>query len=560
MTQREDHALTLSTLSPIHIGTGHDLDATRYVMDGERLYTLDPVQMMALLTPTQRQALIRLCDDVPDLKGPDKKRALQQTQSVLVQLQRFFHEHRHTLKQAAVDVRPVSRGMAHYYQSKLGIGVRANERARLEIAATLTNPFSHQPIVPGSTLKGVLRTAITNLNAQAVSDSLNQKERRRPNAAAVEKGLLTYQRVNEDPFSGLKITDAMPTRDLPRQLVFAQQISRKTPEEANAGQRSGGFYKNQVLLEVLPPFAVRALATQLTIRRDFLVRRGLTGDRLLSTLTLVNTFKAQNRFALPQLHSELDRLERQGIHQGSYCAPDVNWIYLMRQLLKHLETPLKQGQVALVRLGHYAGAESKTWDGLRHIKISPPGKTPLRFGSAPLTSWLAVPEVRSGQFGLPFGWALLESTQAPLDDDLLAPLQAASSGWTSAYQTCVSELAELRESRQHVLAQQRAQEEALAEMAREQEDKAAKRQQMTPAALAVDALKEQLANDQRFNINEPSGELRTLLNQAVAAVTQEADPELKATTRECLTACCQLWNVDRKKNKKIKALWQQLAE
>lgn len=549
----QHYALQLTTLSPVHIGTGQDLDATRYVVDKERLFELDSLAMMSLLNASQRQTLERLCDDMPLLEGGDRRRHTSQTQQVFVQLQRFFHDHRETLKSAASDIRAVTPQFEEYYRKKLGIGTRANERARLEIAATLTSPLLQQPVVPGSTLKGVLRTAITNLGAARQGDSSEK-------AQTIEKRLLHYDKVDQDPFAGIKLADAMPNRALPRQLLFAQQISRKTPQEANAGDARNGFYKNHVLLEAIPPFAVRAFDTRLTIRRDFLHQRGGKGDRQLAELTLKQLFIAQNQFALPQLESELDRLERQGEHQGCYCAPEISWITLMRRLLRELATPLAEGQAALVRLGHYAGAESKTWDGLRTIKVSPPGKKPFKFADTPRTAWLATTAPRQGKNGLPFGWVLVENKEEPLVLTALEPLQQASAVWEAELADCREQLATLRAARREAEDKQHQQEKELAEMARAQQERAAQLERLSPAGQAVEALREKLANDQRFNISEASGELRTLLNQAVAKVVEEGDPELKAETRELFTACCQLWKVDRKKNRKLKELWKPLNE
>lgn len=565
MNDTQHYALQLTTLAPVHIGTGQDLDATRYVVDDRRLFELDPMAMMALLNAGQRQTLERLCDGVPILEGGDRKRHTSQTQRVFVQLQRFFHDHRDTLKNAARDIRAVTPQFEAYYRKKLGLGTHPNERARLEIAATLTSSLTQQPIVPGSTLKGVLRTAITNLGAQAQGQELERaldKQRigRNKKAQAIEKHLLRYDRVDQDPFAGIKLADAMHSRALPRQLLFAQQISRKTPQEANAGDGRNGFYKNHVLLEAIPPFAVRAFDTQLILRRDFLLQRGGQGDRQLAELTLKRLFIAQNRFALPQLESELDRLERQGVHQGCYCAPEVNWITLIRRLLRELEVPLARGQAALIRVGHYAGAESKTWDGLRSIKVSPPGKKPFKFADTPRTAWLATTAPHQGRQGLPFGWMLVENSEEPLALAALEPLQHAGAGWAAELSECRQQLQTMRTARREAEAKQRQQEQELIEMAREQEERAARLESLSPAGQAVEALREKLANDQRFNISEASGELRTLLNQAVAKVVEEDDSELKSETRELFTACCQLWKVDRKKNRKLKELWKPLNE
>lgn len=549
----EHYALQLTTLAPVHIGTGQDLDATRYVIDEGRLFQLDPLAMMPLLNTSQRQQLEQLCDNVPMLEGHDRRRQATQTQGVLVQLQRFFHEHRETLKNAAIDVRPIGQGLERYYQQKLGLGMKPNEQARLEIAATLTSPFTQQPLLPGSTLKGVLRTAITNLSAA-------QKAEKGGKAQQLEKKLLHYDKVEEDPFAGIKLADAMPNRALPRQILFAQQISRKAPDEANAGNGKNNFYKNQLLLETLPPFAVRAFDSQLTVRRGFLAQRDGKGDQLLAGLTRQQAFKALNRFALPQLKAELDRLERQGIHQGCYCAPDTNWITLMHRLLKTLEAPLARGQAALVRLGHYAGAESKTWDGLRDIKVSPPGKKPEQYSDTPRTAWLATPEPRRGQFGLPFGWVLVEDRETPLDLALLEPLKAASQGWQAEHDVCREQLHALREARASAQARQREQQAALAEAERAQQERAQHLINLTPAGQALEALREKLENDQRFGIHDASGELRTLLNHAVARVVEENDAALKAETRELFDACCELWGISRKKNAKLKALWRELND
>ena len=140
------HTLHLTPLSPLHLGTGEDYEPTNYLIHGDALYTFDPAR--AILNP----------DEERELHTAAQSGDLQH-------IQRYFRNNPKPYIVAATHASSVSKGIAAEYQKNYGEivqreGKRKNVHNRFQIERTATNPHNHQPYIPGSALKGSLRTAL----------------------------------------------------------------------------------------------------------------------------------------------------------------------------------------------------------------------------------------------------------------------------------------------------------------------------------------------------------------------------------------------------------------
>ncbi len=541
MPSHQHCGLKLSTLAPIHIGTGQDLQPTEYVIDKGFLYRFDPLTFVSLLPLNERKALEALASQPPKLQG---KRAIDEAGKFYTQVQRFIYNHRDTAKLASIAVRPVAGSLESYYLSKLGLGVKDNERSALHIAETLKSPYDHQPLVPGSSLKGALRTALTN----ALLRHERSPGRTQGKARAVEQSLLGFKQMNEDPLKALKVSDLMPCKALVSQILFGSSVKKEDPSRSNS--------RLNVTLEVIPPFAVQALQGELRVETCLLSPEQKT--RLASILTIRTLFQNLNAFYLPQLREELDRMGQLGMHQGYYLDDRFHWINQVRKLLSAVGPDLENGNAALLRLGHYAGAESKSWDGLREIKIMQGKNKAARYGITSTTFWLAGLERKSVSRSLPFGWALLERVDKPLSQDALADFAEAAHAWDSDVSACRDALKSQRATRRQRTEELQAEQNKREEADRLAAAKAARREKMSAAERKLDQLQLQLENDQRFNIKDSTGVLRSLLTESVQLAVVEDDTHVIETTKALFVACCDFWGVNRKKNAKLKALWKTL--
>ncbi|MFC2278848.1 MAG: CRISPR-associated protein, partial [Cardiobacterium hominis] len=145
------HTLHLTPLSPIHLGTGEDYEPTNYVINTEEkaLYAFDPAR--AELDANQRGKLLNIA------KSGD-----------IQQIQKYFADNPEPFRTAAHSISSVSDAIASEYQKSLGQVVQREQRGshtdavynRLNIERTATNPHTCAPLIPGSALKGCLRTAL----------------------------------------------------------------------------------------------------------------------------------------------------------------------------------------------------------------------------------------------------------------------------------------------------------------------------------------------------------------------------------------------------------------
>ena len=146
------HTLHLTPLSPIHLGTGEDYEPTNYIIADNALYAFDPAQ--AELDPAQRNTLLGVA------KSGDIQR-----------IQQYFADNPDPFRAAAHSISSVSPALASEYHKSLGKVAQREQRGnlvfnRLNIERTATTPHNHTPLIPGSALKGCLRTALMEMRSE----------------------------------------------------------------------------------------------------------------------------------------------------------------------------------------------------------------------------------------------------------------------------------------------------------------------------------------------------------------------------------------------------------
>lgn len=203
----------LTPLTPIHIGCGEDFVPTSYVIEDKVLYAFNAAQVP--LAPADRQALIAAIRR-PGADG-------------VVAVQRFFSERMEDCKGAAYLAIPVAQGVAQEYVERVGriaqrsSGDRKDKTLnRLFIERTAHHPHTGIPYLPGSSLKGAIRTAW-----------LDAKNNGRPKAFDREKGTELEKRVlpvpadfETDPFRCLTVSDSQGIRTA-AQIVFSTNHKKR---------------------------------------------------------------------------------------------------------------------------------------------------------------------------------------------------------------------------------------------------------------------------------------------------------------------------------------------
>lgn len=519
--------LRLTPLTPIHIGCGIDFEPTNYVIDDGVLYHFDPAQES--LSPSDRKALIDACND---------------REGALRRVQGFFHDRRDRYKAGARQVVAVASGIDEQHGKRIHQIAQREAGGRnvinlLEIERTMHHPHSGQPYLPGSSLKGAMRTAWL--------DQINQGRPRLPNdrsANDIEKRLLEGS-FHTDPFRLVDVADAS-----------GDQVASKVWFSTNHKKRQ--VFKDGAELTGKGPATRREsvvggqyAALHSELRLDLLPGQD-RGDKVPGQrIRPAELAAACNRYYVKRLEKLLALLEQRGFSSPEWCSG-------VRRLLASLQPALERGDAFLLRVGRHSGAESVTLDGVRDIRIMQGKGMPPRFSDEATTLWLAAERenITRGAL-LPFGWLLVERADAPEIPALREWCERQPKPDLAAIQARL-DLARA----QAIAAEARAAEERAARAAAEAEaaltaaEKEAARGQLTPNLQEVDKLGEALRSSVdalRGGKVKPNTELharaRALAKRALAEGWPQSERQMLARMLEQeLPKAVQIdWKDERKK-------------
>lgn len=369
------HQLLISTLAPVHLGTGEDTDPTGYFLGGaggkgdgaDVVHFFDLARLARRGAPAPRwlEALAQEALNLAPGQAPEP---------LLRRIRQEIAARRTDLRQLTTRLALVSPEIARLYRDQLAVPPppQFNQLQIQRPALTAAG----DPYIPGSALKGAIRTAVIS--------AMNAGRAASGGEAGWEERVLGGKFQN-DPFRLISISDAADERRLGLDVLVASNRKRQPPGPGGVDAKGPPQY-----LECIPAFAFRAFRAALRwqTRADPAPGKGFPG-------TAAQLAQACNRFALPKVEEECGRFERR---PGT--ALDPAWLEAIRARLKEAKPRLEAGNAFLLRLGRHSGALSVTADGVRRIKIL---RSPQP-ASEPTTAWFA-----GGPAGLlPLGWVLVE--------------------------------------------------------------------------------------------------------------------------------------------------------
>jgi CRISPR-associated protein Csm5 len=418
----ERHQLSISLLSPIHIGCGEDFDPTNYVIVDGEMQTFDLGYAADTFDSVARGQLA-------DAASGNPAHALLDTQ-------RALYRHRDKLKQIANRKIPVVDDVADYYETRIGRVAQREQGGehvinRLEIARSTYDPISGNPILPGSSIKGAIRTALLSQSLAEAGDTSESRElfRKRSAAcllevqrprdaereykkigAAMQPEVFGYARqtgerrtidLERDPLRLLKIADAhyQPKEGRNPSTVLWRVNRRRNGTEAK------GLATLIEALNASPQSRFQPAAYRSEIVIDIGTETG--GPKTPSRrFSLDDIVRHCNKFYLPKLDDELAQLEQ--LHLA-----DPHWITNIRQQVFASEHGGRQtmgrliadGKGALLRVGRHSGAECVTVDELRRIYI----RQHEKFDDSAWTIWLAAHQRAQPNTFRSFGWMFLQT-------------------------------------------------------------------------------------------------------------------------------------------------------
>lgn len=337
-------------LSPVHIGTGETWEPLNYYIDegSDCLYWFSTERLIDQLTDKERDELNGLIDS-----------------SDLNQVRNFITNKAKVYKISDIGSGiPVTPQVKNLYKDNL-----INIENQLQIQPMIRQKGNDRAIIPGSSLKGAIRTAI--ISELALVSKLQKPSPFGREPFEFEAKVMQYNDAKNDPFRAVKLADAHLNED----ATMICQV-------ANAGIRQGVLEPKsmQLIYEVTQSVISTgddcAFKTEIRFDDDLMQKKGGVSQKI----SLHKLIDSCNSFYKEKLESE---------HAKFYESSHLKEV--SEKLLKE-EFGSNE---CLVRVGRFSGVESVTLDYYRDPQ--PPGK---------VKKWGNTRNIADSRY--PMGWVKLK--------------------------------------------------------------------------------------------------------------------------------------------------------
>lgn len=358
----------LHILSPTHIGCGEDYEPTSFVIDDKR----------------NRLIHFELREFANQLSENDRKKFLEITSkgtlTSIIEIYRFIYGQKDKLKGNEVEIsKDLVRRYLEVKDMQLNEKKIKQELNNFALPRTAYLPYSNKPYIPGSSLKGAIRTGYLSMlalsgNTKDGIEKIIKNENPtssitgKRNAKELEIDLLKGQ-FSSDPFTLLKVSDFLPTENCMTKILYGVNV-RKSDKRCSMAVPfetiTSGTFEGMINLEE---------PSQKSEIKDPLNWRNLS---LLFHKHYARIFnKEKEAFNMPLLGEFQEKIKKTSF---------------------------------LIRLGRHSGAEAVTIEGNRNIKIMQGRNRTPKYFEHSTTIWLASDEPRPATTNnlLAFGWAILE--------------------------------------------------------------------------------------------------------------------------------------------------------
>lgn len=415
----------MKVVSPLHIGCDEVYEPTSFVIDEDKqeLINFEPYDFLGNIGEQERQKFSSICR-----KG---------TIASLLDVYKFIRRNAAFAKGERVAL---SSALVEHYRGTLEIPGGDDRKIEQQLNSFLINrtsfnPLTNLPYIPGSAIKGSLRTAVLNLRNNG-KDS--PKVTGRNASKNLQENLLGFRfdKLETDPFRLVKVSDFLPTIAGKLKIIYAVGVKKKQTEK-----------ERSVIPQILE---VVEAGMEFTGSISIAMPQASAG--ISKPIAMAELLKAIRTFYPSEKLREDRELKTIGVDPPVFDL---------------------QGQSNLIRLGRHSGAECVTVAGRRSIKISPPGRGPEKFSSIGATMvWLAAhsKKPQTNKTLQPFGWTLLEQITETHWRDLLRQAEILESERMRYHQQRAEQEAEDREARLTLQAAERAKSKVREEERRRQEE------------------------------------------------------------------------------------------
>ncbi len=367
--------------APLHIGCADVYEPTSFIINREEkeLVHFDTGRFLSLLNSDALAKFSAICR-----KG---------TPASLIELMRFM---RNKAKDILISMDgkrvPVVKALADHYAQTLSLPLHDKKKVnqelnRFQIMRTAFDPLSGEVYIPGSAVKGAIRTAVLNLrnNGRNLPNFKGKNADRRLQEHILE---FDFRHMESDPFRLIKVSDFFPVDEARRRILYAVDRKKKLSK-----------------FEARAPYQIVEVVE--------------TGARFIGTIT-VFTPPALSPIKRPVTSEEITAA-LQGFYGKEKQREDMEL-----EKIGVRPAPLKINSRSFpVRVGRHSGAECVTIEGHREIKIMQGKGSKPRFLNHATTVWLASGNRKPAAIGdlRPFGWAILEKLDLDAWSDLSAQIK-----------------------------------------------------------------------------------------------------------------------------------------
>lgn len=370
----------LHVLSPVHIGCDDVYEPTSFVIDAkkEKLIAFDPMKFIKSMSVQDRDALSKKCmnDNLLDIFK--------------------FIKNKYRLTGSEREVM-ICKGLSEHYEKVLKLSSFNKDMVinKFTIERTAYNLNNSLPYVPGTSLKGALRTAYLSWLASTkkvskgwtkylIHNDLRDDQSiyfaigKKKVAKQMEANLLQGD-FDTDPFRMVKVADMLPVDYFETKIIYAKNRKKKLSDKPTKAENI------TQIMEVIQSGTV--------FEGIINIHQPIQKDAILNPID-ASFLKLVNDFYVRELNKEKDVVKEIGA-----AHIDIS------------KFSAKLGESAfLVRIGRHSGAEAATIEENRHIKIMQKDGTPPKYLDHATTIWFAAetnkPPTNSSL--MPFGWAVLE--------------------------------------------------------------------------------------------------------------------------------------------------------
>ncbi|MFH0727042.1 MAG: type III-A CRISPR-associated RAMP protein Csm5 [Pseudomonadota bacterium] len=361
----------LEVLAPVHVGCDEVYEPTGFSVDEAKrcLYSFDLMDFFSGLNSAERTKFQSLC----------QRGTLESVRDIY----RFMQNRKPSGRSIAL-----CEGFIEHYRKVLKMPEKQlqNEMNRFEISRTSYCSIDQRPYIPGSSVKGALRTAFLNKMAVKIpigtpkgKDAGEQLE----NALLKLSNARPQDRVSLDPFRMVKVSDFIPVGEIATRIVYVVN-EKKQPSD----QLARGPYQ---ILEVILPGAVFA--------GEISVEKPAKTGAVSITMDMNQLLSTAGSFYTKEKKREDTILEQIGV--GIVRGADDD--------------------ATLIRVGRHSGAESVTIEGHREIKIMQGRGKPSLTKDHATTLWFVseTQKPNNKKAFRPFGWAALSA----ITDEMVQKLE-----------------------------------------------------------------------------------------------------------------------------------------